>query len=339
MQNNLSTERFQQACAAYLDAGEPDANVEALQWAWGYLHSDMGGDIKAMGAAIGYDHLVLYKAFRGNYEASIANVCAAIRAFKKRAIREVGFIVTPVTQRIFEALDYCRDYRSLVTITGETGRSKTTSVRQWQTENNHGKSVYMRCTSETSRSAFVRTLAKAVGIGVSHTKRAQIEDRLFSVFQRKTLIIDEAGHLLPKGRGGGLSAIEFARDLHDVCECGVALVMTDVYLQQLRHGSQSAFFEQFLGRIGYAVDIPRKIYREEVQAFCEAFVGGKPDKELVDTAIAIAKMEGKLRTLADDMAKAKQFAQAREQELGSMHLKAARKWRMAGGSWTDLTEA
>jgi hypothetical protein len=115
--------------------------------------------------------------------------------------------------------------------------------------------------------------------------------------------------------------------------------MTDVYLQMLRQGAQAAYFEQFLGRVKYSVEIPRKIYREEVVAFCRAFIAGKPDADLVSAATAIAKGEGKLRTLVDDMAKARNSARTKNEKLEARHLALARTWRERGGVFEDLTPA
>jgi len=337
---NRSAEQWDTTMAEYRAVGVSEDAIEALEWAWDYMHATKGGDYHELAAEMRYDPITLYKIFSGTYQAGIDGVIEAITQARMRQQINVGFIPTPITDRIFEALDYCRDFRALVSITGETGRSKTTAAEEWQRRNNHGKSVYVRCTSALTRSQFIRLIGRATGAGSTHQSGSQIEERLYKIFQRTTLIVDEAGHLLPSASGKrSVGAIEFIRDLHDICGCGVGLIMTDVYLEMLRSGPHSAFFEQFLGRIRYSVQIPRKIYKPEVHAFCAAFIGHAPDAELLQVATEIAKQEGKLRTLADDMAKARNFARTKQQTLCARHLVLARKWRMAGGSWHDLEEA
>jgi DNA transposition AAA+ family ATPase len=334
---NRSAEQWAATLDGYRAKDLDAAGVEALEWAWQYMFATLDGDYERLAAELHYEPVVLFKVFSGTYEASLDGVLSAIGQARKRLAHSVGFIETPITVRIFEALDYAQDFRAMVTITGETGRSKTTALQEWQRQNNHGKSVYVRCTSGATRGSLIRQIARAVGIGVSSAKVGDLEQRLFRVFGRKVLILDEAGHLLPcRGGRRGAEPLELVRDLHDICGCGVALCMTDVYLQALRTGPDTAFFEQFLGRVKYAVSVPRTIYREEVAAFCRAFIGGKPDQELLDVASRIARGEGKLRTLADDMAKARNFARTRGVALSAAHLVLARKWREAGGSFSDL---
>lgn len=334
---NRSAEQWAATLDAYRAKGLEDTGIEALEWAWQYMFSTLDGDYERLAAELHYEPVVLFKVFGGSYEASLDGVLEAIGQARQRLAHSVGFIETPITLRIFEALDYARDMRAIVTITGETGRSKTTALLEWQRRNNHGKSVYVRSTSGVTRFSLIRQLCLAVGIGIREAKTCELETRLFRVFGRKVLIVDEAGHLLPTKHGRrGAEPLELIRDLHDICGCGVALCMTDVYLQLLRQGPDSPFFEQFLGRVKYPVNIPRTLYKEEVAAFCQAFIGGKPDQDLLDVASRIARGEGKLRTLADDMAKARNYARTKGVPLAASHLALARKWREAGGSFSDL---
>jgi DNA transposition AAA+ family ATPase len=333
---NRSAEQWAETLTAYRGNGLPPASAELLDWAYHYIVQECGLDYGSLAAECHYDPIVLYKVLCGTYEASLDGVLDALAAARRRLSHSAGFVETPITRRIFEALDYCADMRALVTICGETGRSKTTALMEWQRQNNHGKSVYVRATSGATRGSLIRQIAKAVGIGTASTKVAEIEPRLYRVFGRKTLILDEAGHLLPvRGSRRTSEPLELVRDLHDICGCGVCLCMTDVYLQELRHGAHAAWFEQFLGRVKYSVPIPRTIFAEEVAALVSAYVA-KPSAELLSAAGRIARQEGKLRTLCDDLAKARKFAERKGQTLAAAHLILARRWRESGGSFDDL---
>lgn len=335
-QYNRSPEQWAETLAQYRAKGLAPESAEILDWAYQYMAQECGLDYGRLAAECHYDQIVIYKVFLGSYEASLDGVLEALAAARKRLSHSVGFVETPITQRIFEALDYCADMRALVTICGETGRSKTTALLEWQRRNNHGKSVYVRCTSGATRGSLIRQVCKAVGIGTAQTKILELEPRLFKILGRKVLILDEAGHLLPAARARrAAEPLELVRDLHDVCGCGVCLCMTDVYLQELRHGAHAAWFEQFLGRVKYSVPIPRTIFAEEVAALVSAYVA-KPAAELLSAAGRIARQEGKLRTLCDDLAKARKFAERKGQTLAAAHLILARRWRESGGSFDDL---
>ena len=162
-------------------------------------------------------------------------------------------------------------------------------------------------------------------------KTSELEDRLFRAFtSRNILILDEAGHLLPRS-GRGTGAIELVRDLHDICGCAVALIFTDVYLDDMRNGVLADYYEQFRGRIKYEVTIPALVRRDEVKAAVNVFKKNAPDK-LVDFALRVAReRDGKLRTLFEDLQRAKEFAQDEGREMTDEDLKVASNWRKSGG--------
>ncbi len=225
---------------------------DLLEWLWGYSFDELKGKKSSLEEAVGYDWTVLHKVFTGGYDASLTRICEAIERLKKQvAAGRTKLVKTIVAKRIIEALDYARDTQSMIAITGPTGRSKTFTARHWARENNHGRTRYLRMQSGGTRRTIVTQLCRSCGIGVNGKKTADLESRLFKAFDfRNVIIVDEAGHLLPRC-GQGTSAIELLRDLHDMCGCAVVLIFTDVYIEEMRNGRLSSYFEQFIGRIKY----------------------------------------------------------------------------------------
>jgi DNA transposition AAA+ family ATPase len=337
----VSINQFQKAVDGYRLAGRSEEDLELLQWFWGYGHSELEGDSQRMAEAIGYDTTTVYRICAGKYEGSLDNVLEAIgRKKRQTANRVAGIIRTPVVDRIWEALDYARDMGAMVVIRGETGRGKTFAAREWQRNNNHGRSIYIRCTTGTSKSMMLRLLADSLGIGSKSQNNSELTRRISHALTKRprTLIVDEAGHLVPKGTRARSStgALDTLRDFFDISGCGMVLILTNVYWSELAFGPMCEFFEQFIGRITFDVHIPEgKIFRDEVAAFCAAYSGDAPDPKLLAQARQIAESEGKLRALFTDLTNAAAFAKRRNVSLDAAVLRQAHAWRTAGGVWPE----
>lgn len=133
--------------------------------------------------------------------------------------------------------------------------------------------------------------------------------------------------------GSSTSAIEFLRDLNDMCGCGVAMIFTDVYLDEMKNGRLASYFEQFIGRIKFELPIPNEVMRPEVAAVVGNFRADAPEKLLTLAFQLASARDGKLRTLFEDLRRAKNWSMANGQELDAKALKMAADWRKSGGVW------
>jgi hypothetical protein len=328
---NTNLRMWKQALNAY-DKDLTAADREDLEWFWGYCVDTLGLDRDRCAEAIGMDATVPLRLFRGQYP-SLGPVVERIRLLRaKMAGRPGNMIETPVTKRIFEALTYARNTASMVVVRGETGRGKTYAAKEWARRNNHGRTIYVRCPSGCTRAKLVRQVAKALGFGTRGKATAGLEDQVTSHFDgRRTLIVDEAGHLVPTSGRKAKDLLDFLRDLHDICESGVVLIFTSVYWDEIRTGPLAAFFEQFVGRIAYDLHIPEgRILPEEVAAIV---AGHEFPESAVPLAAKIAAEEGKLRQLFRDLANARTIAEKAGKEPSLAALQMAREWRHKGGVW------
>lgn len=309
---------------------------DALEWLWGYAHDVLGGSKSALEKETGYEFKFIYDALIGRADCDLSGLCESIESMKVRAAKRMSMVETIVTKRISEALDYARDFSSMVMIKGPTGRGKTYTAQYWARMNNHGRTRYVRASSGCSRKTLVTMLCQSCGIGVNGKKGSELELRLFKAFSaRNVIIVDEAGHLMPKGGASSTSAIEFVRDLHDICGCGVVMIFTDVYLEEMRHGRQKEYFEQFIGRIKFELEIPKEVLKDEVSNAVRAF-NKRPSAELLKLALDLSRQrDGKLRTLFEDLKRARDYAARNDRELTHADLKIAAEWRKSGGLWPE----
>jgi len=238
---------------------------------------------------------------------------------------------TIVTRRVSEALDYAASHASLVVIRGPTGRGKTLTAQAWAAAR---KALYVRAPSSCTRRTFAVCLAEAVGMrGTASKTTSEIEARLAKAAAAyPAIVVDEAGHLLPKGSAGS-SAIELVRDLHDAANVGAVLVFTDVYLEEMRSGRLSRYYEQFVGRVKFEVAIPPDVRRDEAEALVKAHRPDAPEN-LVALALKIARArDGRLRVLCEDLRRAADWAASERRPMTADDLSVAADWRLSGGVW------
>ena len=328
---NIGLQMFRSGIRRYTELEQ-----EKLEWLWGYTFDILGNSKTELSRAIGYDYRFIYDIFTGAFDGPLDTFCAAIDNLKERAAQKMPLVRTVVTDRIIETLDYARDASAMVTISGPTGRGKTYTARWWARQNNHGRTRYVRVPSGCSRRTLVALLCQQSGIGVAGVKTSMLEQRLFKAFTSKNvLIIDEAGHLVPKAGANSTCAIELLRDLHDIVGCAVVMIFTDVYLSEIKNGRQADYFEQFIGRIMFPLAIPQKVLKNEVECIIKAFMPEPPVRMIEFAYQQAMQRDGKLRTLFEDMRRAQEFATRQQRSMRFEDLKLAVDWRKSGGVWPE----
>ena len=316
----------------------PEEEKEKVLWLYGYFCGCLAQNKSTLCRELGYkpaDWEQLRGLFTGRIAASIRDeVFAAIDALKRRLSKQRPLVHTIVADKIIEGLDYARDNSAMVYITGPTGRGKTYTAEWWTQENNHGRTKYLRCPSECGSRALILMIARAFGIASTGSNAEIIANLGKAITPRNVLIIDEAGHLLNKsGKPGG--AIEVLRDLHDMYNCAIALIFTDVYLAEIKRGRAADYFEQFLGRLEFPVEIPKQPRRDEVRQVLNSFFG-EVSEDVVSYALAsCAERDGKLRTLFKDLFRAEDIARESNRKISPRDLKLAITWRKKAGVWPE----
>ena len=297
---------------------------EDLLWLHGYCMARLNGSRSALVDFIGSDWTTIIRIWTGKYGADIGIFVERVRHFRRKAERteKTGFVKTCVTERIFKVCDVARDYGVFVMIIGGSGRSKTHSTKEWM-RLQFGKVHYLYAPVAGGYSGFLKALARSLGIGADRNITA-LELAIENCMNHQhTLIVDEVAHLLPSGKTASTASLDFLRLLNEKKQCGIVLVTTDVFPQQMRSGKWSQWFEQLDGRIEIPLRIPQDFSRREIADICNAYTAD-PEPELIKLAREIAnKRRGGVRELFRHLNRASDMAGKRGEPLTAKHLAVA----------------
>jgi len=312
---------------------------DRILWLYGYFNGCLRQNKDLLCRELGYskddawDQLRMI--FTGRLAAGLHDeVMAAVDALRRRLAKQRPLVHTIVADMIIDCLNYCRDNSAMVYIAGSTGRGKTYTALWWQQENNHGRTKYIRIPSDCNRRPLLTMIARAFGISAAGSNSEIMTNLGKAITPRNVIIVDEAGHLLNRsGRPG--RAIEILRDIHDLYNCGIALIFTDVYLAEIKRGRNAQYFEQFLGRLEFPLEIPEIPRRDEVRQVLRSFFG-EVDEETVSYALTATRdRDGKLRTLFKDLFRAEDIARQQGRSITARDLKLAITWRKKAGAWPE----
>lgn len=341
---NVSVDQMHAALDVYRGQGLTQTQLKLIEWAFIHCTRSLGRSKAKLADELGFDPTNVWKIFMGRYEGSMENVCTAIAAMQKRCRESVrlGFVRTPVTDRIYEAIDYAHTMGEIVVIRGDTGRGKSLTGNLYHSEHNHGSTFYVELEERSTYARAMRSIGLAMGAntsGSSDTYRNYIERRLG---RNRTLILDEAGHLYNPKRPDP-AAFDFLRHVQGKRHCGLVLIFTLPYWYSIVNGPIAGYFEQFLGRVGCEVEIPPgTIFQEEIDAICGQFcrqTGCDPEPALIAQATRIATAaRGRVRALVSALEQAVIYARRHGTQLDARALKSAIAIREQGGSWDNLTK-
>ncbi len=335
---NLSVEQLAAAIETYRAAGAAQEELDAIDALFHISVTQFKRSKPATAAAIGYHEDNLWKLFTGRYTGSLGNVREAVEALQYRLANSVQhrFVDTPVTEQIFQALNHARAMNAFVVILGDTGTSKTASMEEWTRRNNHGRTVYVKLPENASYYRLLELVAKASGVGTaqpSDDRRARI---IRHMNRRRTLILDEAGHLYSRKRPDP-RAFDFIKCLLDDTHCGLVMATTYYYWDLITTGPLHEHFEQLVGRVDFTLRIPRgRVFKGEIDAICRAYCD-TPDPLMLSQSADAAKVgDGRLRSLFQTLDTAVQHAKRLGEPLAGKHMKAVSDWLASGGVWDSI---
>jgi hypothetical protein len=316
------------------------ADQDDLLWLINWGQQELGSR-ERLCAKLQADWSTVIRVCTGKYGAGIASFMAKARDLRKKVAVSPAktFIATCVTRKIWETLDYALsgdvDGGRMVMIVGHTRRGKSIASLEWARLNNHGTSVYVDCPESGGLKAMLQEIAKSCRINLGR-KTADIRTRVIGSFNsRRILILDEILRELPtRGCRAGPIVLEFIRRLYDVRHCGVALLVTPAFAEELQTGALRDYLEQLVGRIEEPLIIPDKVLRQECQEIAAAY-RASPPKDLVDLMHDVANEPGRLARLFYLLGQARLVAHKKDEPLSARHLLVAIERRNRRFQWPE----
>jgi DNA transposition AAA+ family ATPase len=221
------------------------------------------------------------------------DIIGALVEYKRRYEERVkaDVCLTAIGQQIWKQLDDALRSNTMIVIDGLDGRGKTEAVRAWC--NCHlGVARFASLDRTSSKTAHVRELARALGLGHGNTRTAlEMQTSVKEVLQssRLMLAVDEAHHLFNQNlrQSGGPEMLDWI----DTALCNpplpLALITTPQFLKCMERaaGQVGWNYRQFKRRCKRYVRLPAKNTPHDVEAVARKLLPGA-DKATIKQVMA-----------------------------------------------------
>jgi len=187
-------------------------------------------------------------------------------------------VVTEIGAQIYDTLDYALEAKCLVLIEGLARMGKTFAAKAWCSER-PGRARYVQVPSTNDDVGFFRAIAKALGVSCGRSwKAVQLRQRIEDTLQTGDLILvmDEAHYLWPvsdcrHALPGRINWVMTALVNHGV---PVALVTTPQFIATQKAVEKRTHWtsEQFIGRIGHYLPLPKSLGEEDLAKVAKALL-------------------------------------------------------------------
>ncbi len=280
---------------------------ELITWLHGYARENVLGyaDIETvmkdrLGDKLAPSANTIYQVFHGSYAAANwSGVLDSIRKFQHMVHEElkrkdIGFIMTKTADTIFDACQSAMNDGMPAFIYGASQLGKPTALLEFQRQNNHGRTKYLRFGSRWTKCRVVRELAAMLGNGVKAAKQWALEDAIFGGLSKFNLLIVDEFHLALEttSEAGAKEIVEFLREIYDRTGCGLVLSSTKVGLEGLENGRNKMLFDQLRRRGVVRVILPDVPKIKDINAFARSFDLPIPAGETLSSIKMLLKTRG-----------------------------------------------
>jgi DNA transposition AAA+ family ATPase len=253
----------------------------------------------------------LWQWFDGSYRGVISNQsdrianwldsAAELTSAAARLPMAPGFVMTPTSNEIIDALIFAQAMPEIVVVTTGAGMGKTKTIRQFCGSRPHASIVTMRPTTAT-----VHGMLLEIGRALSVTERnpAKLDSTIGAKLQRNgrhtLLVIDEAQNLSDQ-------AVNQLRYFLDVYEVGIALIGNEELYGRFGGNEMAPAYAQLQSRFGLRFRRMQPL-PEDVNAIVDAW-GLEADAEPIRRLCqVVAKKPGALRLVTKGLQLAGMYA-------------------------------
>ena len=149
---------------------------------------------------------------------------------------------------------------------------------------------------------------------------------LEAVTGKRTVIVENIQRLHDPRTGDKQAIFSFLQKLQEDTGCTVILTLTPTFEAILTSGRSRGFFEQFEGRAGGRrnfLRLPEYPPEDDVLMIAEAF-GLQHAKKHLDYLVSIAREDGRIRILFENLQDAKIQAESKKEKLTIEHIQEER---------------
>jgi hypothetical protein len=204
---------------------------------------------------------------------------AHLKSYRSKWVSDLPTLTeTSICRRVFEALDYTRDARTLTLIDGPARIGKSFSARAW-CERTAGLARYVQVPCSNDDIGFFRAIGKALGVSASlQLKASEIRNRIEEVLQHGDLmlVLDESQYCWPQSwqRYAMPSRVNWILQALVNFNVPVALVTTPLFYSSQKRVEELTGWtsEQLIGRIGHVERLPNKLGRVDLVKVAKALL-------------------------------------------------------------------
>lgn len=227
---------------------------------------------------------------------------------------KIPFVETSTWHMVEDYIDAMRAPHNICRIgiiVSDTGTQKSQCLEEYRIRNNHGTTVRFEAPAKPVLNKLLDKWLRCYTPRKSYRNNAESERELrVQLSENKVVIIENAQRLYLPSRGAHQELFSFIQEIQEDTGCIIILCWTRGFTQTFLGGSERAFFEQFVGRVGgvdQILSLPEKMPVADLRKVAKAL-----KIEDVEAAMPIlkswAKAEGKCRVLFSKMQKAKRYA-------------------------------
>jgi DNA transposition AAA+ family ATPase len=235
-----------------------EAMISAFMWCIDDAHPV---DKAEFSSRIGYSENAVYKVYAGKYRnpdgtqldipEKMGQAAANFVELERERMAgggKGGFVMTPTARKIWTACDLARESQTPVMLFGRSHTGKTEALRRYASENNHGRTVYVRMKAACGLGGMVKRIGSRCGVSDKANTAALIDRIKNALTPDMVLILDEMHLLQYTYRVQSFFAcIEVIREIYDEVKCGMVLCGTELLLEKINQGAKGEM-EQILRR-------------------------------------------------------------------------------------------
>ena len=291
---HLSGDRMREIFATMRNREQMDeAGYAVLWWLYSYMQEN-NVSWGAIAKELDISQTTIHRVMHGKYGAELTNVLATIRAFKakqdhKAAQTRIGFIETKVWGAISELLTNVLTTSGAGLIYGPSQAGKTECITEFCRRHGTDTAKVIRIPSNCHFSYLLDQLAEPLNVNLRSPLNEKRRKIIKAIDPSMILIFDECHQFFTTcSEQVAIRNMEYIREIHDVCKCGIVLCATDVLKKEISEGKHKKILEQFKFRAPYELKLPQKPLKRDVAKIIAYFELPKPtaqSKEAVDSIV------------------------------------------------------